>query len=275
MKKVKVKKKAEVKAKVKNFLNLNLNLNLLFPLSVLLLLMMFGGTGHAEGQGLPSITIGFGDNKDGGMVISLQVLILLTILSLVPAILIMMTSFTRIIVVLSFLRQALGTQQIPSNQVLISLALFLTFFVMGPAWQKINSEALQPYLSKKITQEEAINKGIVPMREFMLRQTSEKDLGLFVSISNTGDKEIKTPDDIPTYTIMPAFIISELRKSFQIGFIIFIPFLIIDMVVASLLMSMGMMMLPPIVISMPFKLILFVLVDGWYLVVGSLVKSFN
>ncbi len=256
-------------------MNMRYSISLFTAAAILLLLILFGGTGRAQSQGLPSISIGLGDSKEGGMVISLQVLILLTILSLVPAILIMMTSFTRIIVVLSFLRHALGTQQIPSNQVLISLALFLTLFVMGPAWQKINSEALQPYLSKKITQEEAINKGIVPMREFMLRQTSEKDLGLFVSISNTGDKQIKTPDDIPTYTIMPAFIISELRKSFQIGFIIFIPFLIIDMVVASLLMSMGMMMLPPVVISMPFKLILFVLVDGWYLVVGSLVRSFN
>lgn len=242
---------------------------------ILLSLIIWVGTGQAENQGLPSITIGIGDQKDGGIVITLQILILLTILSFIPAILIMMTSFTRIIVVLSFLRQALGTQQIPSNQVLISLALFLTFFVMGPAWQRINSEALQPYLSKGITQEEAINRAVVPMRDFMLKQTSEKDLGLFINISNPEGLRPKGPSEIPTYTIIPAFIISELRKAFQIGFIIFIPFLIIDMVVASLLMSMGMMMLPPIVISLPFKLILFVLVDGWYLVVGSLVKSFN
>ena len=243
--------------------------------SIFLSLFVMAGIGYAESQGFPPISIGVGDQKSGGIVITLQILILLTILSFVPAILIMMTSFTRIIVVLSFLRQALGTQQVPSNQVLISLALFLTFFVMGPAWQMINSDALQPYLANKITQEEAINKGVIPMREFMLRQTGEKDLGLFINISNPGGAKLKDQNDVPTLTIIPAFIISELRKAFQIGFIIFIPFLIIDMVVASLLMSMGMMMLPPIVISLPFKLILFVLVDGWYLVVGSLVKSFN
>jgi len=204
---------------------------------------------------------------------TLQLLFLLTVLSLAPAILVMVTSFTRIIVVLGLLRQALGTQQMPPNQVLIGLALFLTFFVMAPTYTDINRDALQPYLQKKITHEEAFNRAVKPVRAFMLAQTREKDLGLFVHLSKIDPP--RTPDDVPTHVIIPAFMISELKTAFQIGFIIFIPFLIIDMVIASALMSMGMLMLPPIFISLPFKIILFVLADGWFLVVGSLVKSFG
>lgn len=203
---------------------------------------------------------------------SLKILFLLTVLSLAPSLLILTTSFARIIVVLSFLRQALGTQQMPPNHVLIGLALFLTFFIMMPTWTEVNTEALQPFLSEQISQETAIERGLVPIRKFMLRQTREKDLGLFLSVSNL--ETPKTVDDIPTYVVIPAYVISELKTGFQIGFLIYIPFLILDMVVASVLMSMGMLMLPPILISLPFKLMLFVLVDGWHLLVGSLVKSF-
>ncbi|RJP73392.1 MAG: flagellar biosynthetic protein FliP [Candidatus Abyssobacteria bacterium SURF_17] len=204
---------------------------------------------------------------------TLQLLFILTILSLAPAILVMVTSFTRIIVVLGLLRQALGTQQMPPNQVLIGLALFLTFFVMSPTYNELNEKALRPYLQKSINHEEAFERGVVPIREFMFRQTREKDLGLFVHLSKIPAP--RTPDDVPTHVLIPAFMISELKTAFQIGFVIFIPFLIIDMVIASALMSMGMLMLPPIFISLPFKIILFVLADGWYLVVGSLVRSFS
>lgn len=204
---------------------------------------------------------------------TLQLLFILTVLSLAPAILVMVTSFTRIIVVLGLLRQALGTQQMPPNQVLIGLALFLTFFIMAPTYTDVNREALQPYLQKKITHQQAFDLGIKPIREFMLGQTREKDLGLFVHLSKMSAP--RGPDDVPTHVLVPAFMISELKTAFQIGFIIFIPFLIIDMVIASALMSMGMLMLPPIFISLPFKIILFVLADGWFLVVGSLVRSFG
>ena len=203
---------------------------------------------------------------------TLQLLFLLTVLSLAPAILVMVTSFTRIIVVLGLLRQALGTQQLPPNQVLVGLALFLTFFVMAPTYTDVNRTALQPYLKKQISHEEAFRRGIDPVREFMFKQTREKDLGLFVHLSKISPP--RSPQDVPTHVLIPAFMISELKTAFQIGFVIFIPFLIIDMVIASALMSMGMLMLPPIFISLPFKIILFVLADGWYLVVGSLVKSF-
>ena len=203
----------------------------------------------------------------------LQLLFLLTVLSLAPAILVMVTSFTRIIVVLGLLRQALGTQQMPPNQVLIGLALFLTFFVMAPTYNQVNQQALQPYLQKSVGHEEAFDRALVPVREFMFAQTREKDLGLFVHLSKIAPP--RNPDDVPTHVLIPAFMISELKTAFQIGFVIFIPFLIIDMVIASALMSMGMLMLPPIFISLPFKIILFVLADGWYLVVGSVVRSFG
>jgi len=220
----------------------------------------------------PSFSFNLGDQAPDQWSKAIQILILLTVLSLAPAIFIMMTSFTRIVVVLSFLRQAMGTQQAPPNQVVIGLALFLTFLVMAPIWTQVNSEALQPYLEKSISQDKALDLALSPVRKFMLKQTREKDLALFVKIARL--KQPKTPADIPTYALIPAFMISELRTAFQIGFLVYLPFLVIDIVVASILMSMGMMMLPPVMISLPFKLILFVLSDGWYLVVGSLVKGF-
>lgn len=204
--------------------------------------------------------------------LSLQVLALLTILSLAPAILILMTSFTRIIVVLSFIRQALATQQMPPNQVLVGLALFLTFFVMAPVWADVNENALQPYLNNEITQEEALEMALDPVREFMFDHTRKADLALFINLAELDQPEVK--NDVPTYVLIPSFVISELKTAFQIGFLIFIPFLVIDMVVASTLMSMGMMMVPPMMVALPFKLLLFVLVDGWHLIVKSLVLSF-
>jgi flagellar biosynthetic protein FliP len=183
-----------------------------------------------------------------------------------------MTSFTRLAVVFSFLRQAVGTQQTPSNQIIAGLALFLTFFIMMPIWQKINNNALQPYLHEEISQEVALKEAINPIRKFMLKQTREKDLALFIKMAKINKP--KNENDIPTTILIPAFVISELKTAFIIGFVLFVPFLIIDMVVASVLLSMGMMMLPPIMVSLPFKLMLFVLVDGWNIIVGSLVKSF-
>ena len=232
------------------------------------------GIAVAEPLALPTISIGTGKvTKPGDVAVVLQIFFLMTILSLAPGLLIMTSSFTRIVVVLSFLRTAIGTQQAPSNQIVIGLSLFLTFFVMSPVWQQVNSQALQPYKEQSITQEQAIEKGVAPVRKFMFSQTREKDLALFLGLSKL--PRPKNADDIPTLTLIPAFIISELRTSFQIGFLIYIPFLVVDMVVASVLMSMGMMMLPPVMISLPFKILLFVLVDGWGLVIGSLVKSFG
>lgn len=223
---------------------------------------------------IPTLNIGVGEADSPREVIgSLQILALLTVLSLAPAILIMMTAFTRIIVVLSFVRNALSTQQMPPNQVLIGLALFLTFFIMAPVWSDINQNALQPYLVGEISQYEAFRSAEKPLREFMIAQTREKDLALFVNLAKAPRPE--TQDDIPTYVLIPAFAISELKTAFEIGFMIFIPFIVIDMVVASTLMSMGMLMLPPMMISLPFKILLFVMVDGWHLVINSLIKSFN
>jgi flagellar biosynthetic protein FliP len=222
---------------------------------------------------LPSLNIGIEKGGDPGDIsVLLQIIFFLTILTLAPAILILMTCFTRLVVVFSFLRHALGTQQTPSNQIIAGLALFLTFFIMMPVWQQINNNALQPYLSEEISQEVALKAAIKPIRHFMFKQTREKDLTLFVNMAKV--KRPKSHEDIPTSILIPAFVISELKTAFIIGFVLFVPFLIIDMVVASVLLSMGMMMLPPIMISLPFKLMLFVLVDGWYLIVGSLVKSF-
>ncbi|MGB4069726.1 MAG: flagellar type III secretion system pore protein FliP [Nitrospira sp.] len=221
----------------------------------------------------PSVSIDFGADGPKQTAVVIQILILLTVLSLAPALFIMVTSFTRIVIVLAFLRQALGTQSVPPNQVLLSLALFLTMFIMAPVGQAVYNNALQPLMAEQISYEEAWKKGIEPVRGFMLRQVREKDLELFIKLSH-----VPKPDrveDVPTQAIIPAFILSELRIAFQIGFLIYIPFLIVDMVVASILMSMGMMLLPPVVISLPFKLILFVLADGWYLVVGSMVRSFH
>jgi flagellar biosynthesis protein FliP len=216
--------------------------------------------------------IDLGTDSPGDVGVTLQLLFLLTILSLAPGILIMITSFTRIIIVLSFVRTALGTQSMPPNQVLIGLALFLTFFVMSPVFMEVNETALQPYLAGDMPQEEALDTALMPIKEFMAQHTREKDLALFFKYAN-----LEKPDsieDIPLTTLVPAFAISELKTAFQIGFVIFIPFLVIDMVVASTLMAMGMMMLPPVMISLPFKILLFVLVDGWYLIVESLLGSF-
>lgn len=203
---------------------------------------------------------------------TLQVLLLLTVLSLAPAILLMTTGFTRIVIVLSFVRQAMGTQQMPPNQIIVGLAMFLTFFIMAPVFDQINANALQPYMKKQINQEQALTRAVAPLREFMFSQTGEKDIGLLLEIA--GREAPNSREELSTLTLIPAFMLSELKRAFQMGFLIYIPFLVIDMVVASILMSMGMMMLPPVIISLPFKLLLFVLVDGWNLVVASLVKSF-
>ncbi len=242
----------------------------LWPLltAVLLLLPALG-----QAQGLPTLNIGIGEAGSPGEVsTALQVLVVLTVLSMAPAILLMTTAFTRVVIVLSFVRQAMGTQQMPPNQVIIGLALFLTFFIMTPVWTEVNDKALQPYLDEKISQEVALEQALVPMRDFMFAQTQEKDLALLMDIAGVAAPE--NHHDVPTLTLIPSFMLSELKRAFQMGFLIFIPFLVIDMVVASVLMAMGMMMLPPPIIALPFKLLLFVLVDGWGLVVASLVQSF-
>ncbi|WP_101843894.1 flagellar type III secretion system pore protein FliP [Halobacillus sp. Marseille-P3879] len=203
---------------------------------------------------------------------SVRLLLLLTVLSLAPGILILMTSFTRILIVLSFVRTSLATQQMPPNQVLIGIALFLTFFIMAPTFQEVNEEALTPLFNEDITLDEAYDEASVPMKEFMAKHTRQKDLELFIGYSEMEEPE--TVEDIPLTTLVPAFAISELKTAFQMGFMIFVPFLVIDMAVASVLMSMGMMMLPPVMISLPFKILLFVLVDGWYLISKSLLEGF-
>jgi flagellar biosynthetic protein FliP len=248
---------------------------LIFVVSFVLMLFFFLSVeAEATEVALPRIGLEV-DSSDQpeDVVLTLQILAILTVLTLAPAILILMTSFTRIIVVFSFLRNALATQQMPPNQVLIGLALFLTFFTMAPVWTEINQKALQPYLDKEITQEEAYHNAVNPLRAFMIEQTREKDLALFVNLSQLPKPE--GPEEVPTHVLIPAFAISELKTAFQIGFILYLPFIIIDMVVASTLMSMGMMMLPPMMISLPFKLLLFILVDGWNLVVQSLITSFR
>lgn len=203
----------------------------------------------------------------------LELLFLLTFLTLLPTILMMVTSFTRVIVVLSFARNAIGVPQLPPNQVLLGLALFLTVFIMAPVWQRVNSDALQPYLNGDISQTAAFDRAKQPLRDFMFRQTRERDIALFMDLGQ--QPRPATPDDVPTWVLVPSFIISELKTAFQMGFVIFIPFLIIDMIVSSALMSMGMIMLPPVVVSLPFKILLFVMVDGWDLIIRSLVTSFH
>jgi len=223
---------------------------------------------------LPSLKIGVeAAQGPDDVAVVLQIIALLTVLSLAPAILVLMTSFTRLIVVFHLLRQAIGTQQSPPNQVLIGLALFLTFFVMSPVWQGVYTNALSPYLDNEITYTEAFEKAQKPVRQFMLTNTREKDIALFVKASYAGRPQNK--DDLSLLALIPAFVISELKTAFIIGFVLYVPFLVIDMVVASVLLSMGMMMLPPIMISLPFKLMLFVLVDGWNLIVASMVQSFG
>lgn len=223
---------------------------------------------------LPTVNLGFKTTENPNEVVNaIKIVLVLTVLTLAPAVLIMMTSFTRIVVVLSFLRQALGVQQMPPNQLLMGLSLFLTFFIMGPAFTEMNKNGIQPYIANKISQEKALEETLTPLRKFMLAQTRPSDLSLFVKLSKI--ETPKTLADVPTMVLIPAFVISELKTSFQIGFIIFLPFLVIDMLAASVLMAMGMMMLPPVVISLPLKIMLFVLVDGWTLIVGSMVNSFG
>jgi flagellar biosynthetic protein FliP len=246
-------------------------LSLLVP--IVLITLVAAGAAYAQAVTVPSLRIGVeGTDKPSEISGTLQMLFLLTVLSLAPAILMLLTSFTRIVVVLSFVRSALSTQQTPPNQVLIGLALFLTFFVMAPVYADINRNALQPYLASTLPLDEALERAEAPVRQFMLKQTREKDLALFSALARI---EVDRPEDVPTYALIPAFVISELKTAFQIGFVIFVPFIVIDMVVASTLMSMGMLMLPPMMISLPFKILLFVLVDGWHLITRSLVTSFK
>ena len=223
---------------------------------------------------IPSLSLQFNETDDPTAVVpAIKIVSLLTVLAVAPALLLMMTSFTRIIVVLSFIRQALGTQTMPPNQVLLGLALFLTMFTMSPVWEKINKNAVSPYIEKTLSQDQALDELVKPVKTFMLAETREADIGLFFNIAKL--PKPNTASEIPMRILMPAFMISELKTAFQIGFLIYIPFLIIDMVISSVLMAMGMFMLPPTVVSLPFKLILFVLVDGWSLIVGQVVKSFS
>jgi flagellar biosynthetic protein FliP len=228
------------------------------------------GTGSILGGPGISLEVGDGDRK---FTLPIKIIFFLTLLSLAPAFMIMVTSFTRIVVVLSFLKHALGTQQMPPSQLLVGLALFLTYFTMMPVWTDINTRAIQPLMHEEITEEEALSLSVQPIREFMYKHVGEKDLALFVDMANLPRPEGR--DDVPTYVLIPAFITSELKTAFQIGFFLFLPFLVIDMAVASVLMSMGMMMVPPIMVSLPLKILLFVLVDGWRLVVQSTVLGFG
>ena len=247
----------------------------LTALGVAALLFTAAAPGFAQTQAwpIPTVKIGVGEAKDAGDIsVLIQILVLMTVLSLAPAILIMMTSFTRLVIVFSFLRHALGTNQMPPNQLLVGLALFLTFFIMTPVWQTVHEKALVPYQEKKISQGKALEEAMKPVRKFMFKQTREKDLALFIQLAKM--PRPKNQEEIPTTVLLPSFMISELKTAFQIGCLLYIPFLIVDMVVSSVLLSMGMMMLPPVMISLPFKALLFVLVDGWNLLVGSMVRSF-
>lgn len=223
--------------------------------------------------GLPAFTVTTNPDGDQEYTVTLQILILMTMLTFLPALLMMMTSFTRIIIVFAILRQALGLQQSPSNQILIGLSLFLTLFIMKPVFDEANANALQPYLNSELTAQQALAEAARPFHQFMLAQTRESDLALFVGIA--GDVQIQTPEETPFTILVPAFVTSELKTAFQIGFIIFIPFLVIDIVVASVLMAMGMMMLSPLIVSLPFKIMLFVLVDGWAMIIGTLAASYG
>jgi flagellar biosynthetic protein FliP len=238
-----------------------------------ILLFLFSGITFAQqgNVGLPGLSVNFGQGTD--LVDTIQVLVLFTVLTMAPAILILCTCFTRIIVVLSFMRQAIGTQNLPPNQLLIGFALFLSIFVMKPTGMAIYNQGIQPYVKKQIKTEQALTVIEYHLRGFMSKQVRKADIGLFFDI--TGEKAPNDINEVPIHYLIPAFIISELKTAFQIGFLLYIPFLILDMVVASVLMAMGMMMLPPVVVSLPFKLLLFVLVDGWQLVTGSILRSFN
>ncbi len=222
----------------------------------------------------PNVSFSLSGGAEGGQVATgIKIALLLTALSLVPSVLMMMTSFTRLVIVFSFLRQAMSTPNMPPNQIMLTLALFLTLFVMAPVWTQVNNEAIQPLVRGEISEQEALEAGVQPIRGFMLAQTREKDLMLFTHIS--GSDRPSTHEDIPMTVLLPSFMMSELKTAFQIGFVLYVPFLIVDLVVASVLMSMGMLMLPPAMISLPFKILLFVLVDGWHLIVRSVVQSFH
>ena len=253
---------------ISRFYGLNLMLRSIFLLSILCI----GIPLYAQSP-IPGINISI-DSATSPQQVSttLQIVFLLTVLTMAPAILIMTTSFTRFVIVLSFLRQAIGTPTAPSNQIVIGLALFLSLFVMMPVWEEVNSTALDPYLEETISQEEFMSRAALPIKRFMGNFTREKDLALFIRIAKI--ERPKNIDEVPIWVMIPAFVISELKAAFQIGFLLYVPFLVIDMVVASILMAMGMMMMPPVMISLPFKLMLFVLVDGWHLILGSMVKSF-
>jgi len=243
-------------------------------LAIILPLLLLTGCAGTPQIAAPGVTLSIGQaNQPKDVNSGVQLLVLLTVLSLAPSIVIMGTAFTRIVIVLSLLRNAIGTPTVPPTQVLVGLALLLTFFVMAPTYSAIDKTAIQPYLNGTMDQDTAVKNGLIPVREFMFRQTREKDLELFVSMN--GQDRPKTRDDISMVVLMPAFVISELRTAFTMGFVIFIPFLVMDMVISSVLLSMGMMMLPPSLISLPFKILLFVMVDGWYLVAQSLVASFK
>ncbi|EXG83122.1 flagellar type III secretion system pore protein FliP [Saccharibacillus sacchari] len=251
-------------------------LTITFALLIAALFIQVLPTAHATGteNPIPNIDLQIGGDSDGTPATStLSVLLMITVISIAPAVLVLMTSFTRIVIVLSFVRTSLGTQQMPPNQVLVGLALFLTLFIMSPTLSSINDTALQPYIRGELTQMEALDQASVPMKEFMFKHTREKDLLLFMDY--TGAEKPESFQDIPLTVMVPAYAISEMKTAFQMGFMIYIPFLVIDIVVSSTLMAMGMMMLPPTVISLPFKILLFVLVDGWYLVVKSLLLSFD
>ena len=223
---------------------------------------------------IPSVNVEVGTAENTEQVAStLQVIAVLTLATIAPGILMMTTSFVRIVVIIGFLRNALATQNVPPNQVIVSLAMFLTFYIMSPYWSQANDNGLQPYLAGQISQEEAITNVLEPIREFMFRQTRESDLALFVNLSEAERPE--TQEDVSTFVLIPAFIISELKTAFQIGFMLYVPFIVIDMIVATTLMSMGMMMLPPVMISLPFKILLFVMIDGWHLLIQSIIVSFR
>jgi len=245
-------------------------LRLLFTLALLLAAPLALA---ADPLSIPAITLSNGTDGQQEYSVSLQILLIMTALSFIPAFVILMTSFTRIIIVFSILRQALGLQQTPSNQILTGMALFLTLFIMAPVFDRINQTALQPYLNEQLTAQQAIDRAQGPLKDFMLAQSRKSDLDLFMRLSKRTD--IASPDQVPLSILVPSFVTSELKTAFQIGFMIFIPFLIIDMVVASVLMAMGMMMLSPLIISLPFKIMLFVLVDGWALIMGTLASSFG
>ncbi|MEE8576896.1 MAG: flagellar type III secretion system pore protein FliP [candidate division Zixibacteria bacterium] len=246
----------------------------IFKIALLICPGLLVFTADLVAQTLPKVSVEVGESAEAGdLSTTLQIVILMTILALAPSILIMVTSFIRITIVLSFLRQAMGIHQMPPNQLLVALALILTFFIMSPAINTAYTEGIKPYLDEQIDKDVAFDKAVGPFREFMLSQTREKDLALFVDIAKLEAPE--NEQDVPLHVLIPGFVISELRTAFQIAFVLFVPFLVIDMVVASVLMSMGMMMLPPIIVSLPFKILLFVLVDGWYLLTKSLVESFH